>query len=131
MRAARLAMLYFAIVFGVGFVLGVFRVLVLLPRMGERSAELLEAPFMLLAMLLTARWLVSRFPCTSLEHANVGLLAMGLVLLADLGVGLGMRGMTLAEVFLDRDPVAGAVYYALLCIFAALPWLTGRRKDAA
>ena len=53
---------YFALVFGVGFLLGVVRVLALVPRLGERWAELAEMPLMLVAIILSARVVVRRFP---------------------------------------------------------------------
>ena len=37
---------YFALVFGAGFVMGAIRVPLLVPRLGERVAELIEMPFM-------------------------------------------------------------------------------------
>jgi len=46
----RTAARYFAIVFGVGFVLGAVRVPLLVPRLGERVAELAEMPLMFAAM---------------------------------------------------------------------------------
>jgi hypothetical protein len=127
---------YFALVFGVGFALGTIRVLWLVPLVGVRAAELIEAPLMLAATVLAARWVVRRYcaGCGSLALLGVGLLAVGLVLVADLAVGVGLRGMTLREVFTQRDAVSGKVYYALLGIFALMPWLLrargGRRANA-
>ena len=46
MRTLKSAVLYFAIVLGTGFVLGSVRVPFLVPRFGERYAELLEMPIM-------------------------------------------------------------------------------------
>jgi hypothetical protein len=40
----RAALAYLAIVFGTGFVLGMFRVPILVPLIGERWAELAEMP---------------------------------------------------------------------------------------
>ena len=42
---------YFALVFGAGFVLGVLRISFLVPRFGERLAELAEMPLMLLVIV--------------------------------------------------------------------------------
>jgi hypothetical protein len=75
------AVAYFAIVFGVGFCLGTFRVLVAVPRLGVRTAELIELPFMLVASVGAAQWVGRRFtavcegPSTALA---VGGLAFGL-----------------------------------------------------
>jgi hypothetical protein len=37
--------------------------------------------------------------------------------------------MSAAEVFLNRDPVTGAAYYAALLIFAAMPTIMARRRQ--
>lgn len=127
-RLGRVAAIYFAIVFGVGFALGPIRVLWLEPRLGLRAAELLEAPFMLVAIVVAGRW-VGRRLCSSHSPAfrlSVGLLTASLVLAADVGVGVGLRDMSVTEVFTQRDPVSGPVYYALLALTAVAPWLLGR-----
>lgn len=54
--------IYFGLVFSVGFVLGIARVLLLVPQLGERWAEIAEAPLMLVAILFSARFIVRRFP---------------------------------------------------------------------
>jgi hypothetical protein len=61
MRTLKAAALYFTLVFGTGFVLGPVRVLWAVPRFGIRAAELMEAPLMLMAMVLAARWTVRRY----------------------------------------------------------------------
>lgn len=128
MRWAMVGTVYFAIVFGIGFVLGPIRVLWLEPWLGLRAAELIEAPFMLAAIILAGRW-VGRALCSSQRSAfrlSVGLLAAGLVLAADVGVGVGLRHMSVAEVFTQRDPVSGPVYYALVMLTALAPWWLSR-----
>lgn len=55
MNVLKAGALYFAIVFGAGFVLGPIRVLWLVPRVGTRVAELMEMPVMLLVSVLSAR----------------------------------------------------------------------------
>ena len=57
MRIIAGAVLYFLIVFGVGFVLGPVRVYWLERQLGETMATLCEAPFLLIAIVLAARWL--------------------------------------------------------------------------
>ena len=47
----------FLIVFGIGFLLGPVRVFWLGPRLGETMATLCEAPFLLIAIVIVARWL--------------------------------------------------------------------------
>jgi hypothetical protein len=127
-RVLRSAAVYFALVFGAGFVLGMIRVPLLVPRLGERVAELLEAPFMAVAIMLAAHWIGRRFAGSDRELLAVGLVAAGLVLAADLLVGVALRGMSPFEVLLERDVVAGSVYYLLVGLFALLPWWMRRRS---
>jgi hypothetical protein len=132
MRILKAAAVYFGIVFGVGFVIGSIRVPLIEPQVGVRIAQLIESPFMLLAVCLAGRW-VGRRLCigySPLALLMVGLVAAALVLSADLVVGIGLRGMSLAEVFTNRDPVSGTVYYLLIAAYAVMPWLFGRRSEA-
>lgn len=84
---------------------------------------------MLLATVLAARWVIRRFPeaRTSAARLSIGGIALGLILAGELAVGIRLRGMTPAEVFLNRDPVSGTAYYVSLILFAAMPWLVSRR----
>jgi hypothetical protein len=129
MQPFKLAVLYFLIVFGAGFVLGTIRVLVVVPQLGERTAELLEMPVMLIVIVAAARWINRRDPEVHGRSAliQIGLMALGLVLAADLVVGVAIRGMSPVEALLPRDPVSGTAYYLSLLLFAAMPWLLARR----
>ena len=51
---------YFAIVFGAGFVFGTVRVMWLVPTVGVRVAELTELPLMLAVVFFAARWVNRR-----------------------------------------------------------------------
>lgn len=121
--------IYFGMVFAVGFLLGPIRVLILEPRVGIRWAELMEMPLMLAAIYFSARWLVKR----QAQHWNAparlaaGLIAMALVLAADISVGIGLRGMSFTEVFTGRDPISGTAYYLSLLVFGLAPWAVARR----
>jgi hypothetical protein len=52
--------IYFVLVFAVGFVLGTIRTLWAVPRLGVRTAELMEAPIMFGVSILMARWVVAQ-----------------------------------------------------------------------
>jgi hypothetical protein len=125
----RNAAVYFALVFGAGFCLALVRIPVLEPRFGQRWAELVEMPFMLVAIVLAARWVVRRFavPPAAAARLGMGLLALALMLAAEFGLVLSLRGMSIAQYFATRDPVSGAVYYLMLAFYALLPFLYARR----
>jgi hypothetical protein len=127
-RILRAAATYVAIVFGTGFVLGTIRVLFVIPRLGERNAELIEAPLMLVATILAARWIIGgfRFASAPLNALIIGFVALGLLLIAELGVVM-LRGVPLSEYIAGRDPVSCSVYLAMLVVFALMPWLVARR----
>jgi len=98
------------------------------PRFGERTAELMETPIMLVVTILAARWVVQRItvPRTPTTRLAVGLVALGLLLVTEFAVVLPLRGLTISEYFASRDPVAGTVYILMLGVFAIMPLLVGR-----
>lgn len=127
-RTAVAGLVYFVLVFGAGFVLGPIRVLWLVPRLGERAAELLEAPVMLAVIVVSAIFVTRRFGvASSAARLVIGMMALALVLLLELTVVLELRGLTLQQYVASRDPVAGAVYCALLVVLAMAPLLAPGR----
>lgn len=129
MRILKAGALYFALVFGAGFVLGPIRILWAVPRFGTRVAELMEAPFMFVVTILAARWIVSRLavPPKPLSRLCMGCAALGLMLVAEFGLVLWLRGLSISEYLASRDPVSGTVYYAMLGVFCVMPLLVVRR----
>lgn len=122
---------YFALVFASGFILGFIRVLIVVPRLGERTAELIEAPVMLTAIYFAARFITRRFAALHpLEYLHSGLFALLLLLVTEFSVVLGLRGLSIREYLTERDPVAGAVYLVLLIIFALMPWFVGKSRTS-
>jgi type IV secretory pathway TrbD component len=117
------ALLYFAIVFGAGFVLGAIRTLWVVPRIGTRRAELMEMPIMLMVTIVAARWIVLHpmIPATVPARLAMGGIALALLLVAEFGLMLWLRGMSIKEYLAARDPVSGRVYYAMLFVFAIMP----------
>jgi hypothetical protein len=132
MRILAASALYFAIVFGVGLVLGPIRVLWLEPWLGKTLAVLCEAPFLLAAMVGAARWVRRRVGLRRdwRSLAAMGLGALVLQQLADFAVGLWLRGMNAAEQLAAFATPAGLIYAAALVAFAAMPALVGRGRRA-
>jgi hypothetical protein len=125
-------LVYFALVFGVGFILGFFRVLILVPLVGDRLAELLEAPLMLAAIYFSSRFVTRRFVALRrVEYFYSGLLALLILLAVEFTVVLALQGLSIREYLAERDPVVGAVYVVMLVIFAVMPVLLGRARVEA
>lgn len=127
-RILNAALVYFVIVFGAGSLLGPIRMLLVVPRVGERVAELLEAPLMLVVIIVAANWIVRKFQLRPvlMDRLGAGAVAFLLGLLFEFGLVLKLRGLTLDEYFASRDPVAAGVYYLNLVLFALMPLLVKR-----
>jgi hypothetical protein len=129
MQILKASLLYFALVFGVGFVLGTIRTLWVAPRVGMRIAELMETPIMLVVIIVAARWIVHRLalPSVPSSRLSMGFVALGLMLVAEFGLVLWLRGLSIREYLATRDPVSGTVYYLMLGVFAIIPLFVVRR----
>lgn len=130
-RIPGIAAAYFGIVFGAGFLLGSVRVIFLVPRFGERVAELAEMPFMFGVIYFAAGYVVSRFrTCVGPRGwAGVGVVALSLLILAELLLAAVLTGRGVGEYIAARDPVSGGVYLGMLLVFAAMPWLRCKQAD--
>ena len=124
-KTIRAALVYFAIVLGTGFVLGMFRVPILVPRIGERWAELAEMPIMAAVIFYSAGYVLRRYPeiCSPRRSLATGVLALALSVTAEMGLAVLLQNQTLAEFIKSRDKVSGSVYIGLLLVFAVMPRL--------
>ena len=104
------------------------RVPLLVPRLGVRIAELLEVPVMFLVIVLSARFVVSRFtlPPGARTRLSTGFVALALLVAAELSLAALVQGQTVTQYIASRDPVSGSVYLAMLGLFAAMPLLLAR-----
>lgn len=127
MQITKSGVLYFALVFGAGFVFGTIRTLWVVPRLGARTAELMETPIILAVTVLAARWVVRRLsvPFTLSSRLGMGCLALALMLIAEFGLVVPLRGISISQYLANRDPVSGTVYYVMLGVFAVMPLLGG------
>ncbi|MGO8736079.1 MAG: hypothetical protein ACLQVM_25170 [Terriglobia bacterium] len=121
---------YFALVFAAGFVLGTIRTLWVVPRLDMRTAELMEEPIMFGISILAARWVVRHrgIPPLRSRRLAMGCIALALMLAVEFSVVLWIRGMTIRGYFETRDPVSGALYFLTLGAFAVIPVFVGRRR---
>lgn len=128
-KTLRAALLYFAIVLGAGFVLGMFRVPFLVPKLGERWAELVEMPVMAAVIFYSAGYILRRYPEINQAGRSlwVGFLALGFSVSAELALATVLQRQTLAEFIGSRDKVSGSVYLVLLVVFAFMPRLRLRQ----
>ena len=129
MQMVKAGLLYFTLVFGAGFVLGPIRILWVVPHLGTRIAELMEAPIMFVIVVLATRWTVQRLAVSPTPRSRLGMggIGLALMLVAELTLVLWLRGLSIREYLSSRDPVSGTVYYVLLGVFALMPLLVARR----
>jgi hypothetical protein len=128
-RALQLGLLYFAAIFALGFVLGSFRVLWLLPRVGEWAAVAMELP-----VILGAAWLISgrlvRDRRLSLTQAGImGGSAFVWLMLAEAGLSLLLAGRSLSEHLALYAEWPHRLGLAGQLAFAALPLLRHRHRS--
>src|SRR5262252_7430345 len=127
------ALLYFAAVFGAGFMLGTVRVLLLVPRIGVRSAELLETPLMIIISVFAARWAVRRagIQNSSRDRLSMGSLALIFMLAAELAMTAFLRNESIVDAIANRDPISGTAYLCALVLFGLMPWIAGGIQDTS
>ncbi len=121
-RSASAGIVYFAVVFGVGFVLGTVRVLVIQPRIGQLIAVLVELPVMLTVSWFACRWVVRQFAVRDSrpDRLVMGAVAFALVMIAELGVSVFVFGRTPTahlESFRAADTVLGLLMQMLFALF--------------
>lgn len=128
MQVVKAGVLYFALVFGAGFVLGTIRTLWVVPRVGAGKAELMEMPIMLVVTIVAARWTVLFLSVSPMWSARLemGCIALVLMLVAEFGFVLWVRGIPIKNYLATRDSVSGTVYYAMLVVFAIMPLLVAK-----
>jgi hypothetical protein len=125
MRAAVPAgVLYFAIVFAVGFALGTLRVTQVAPVLGEVGATVLEVPLMLVASWLACAWLVGSFrvPRTGAARLRMGGIAFVLLIAAEFLLGVAVFGRTVPQLVAAWSTPSGLIGLAAQAVFALIPF---------
>ena len=86
MRILKAGVIYFLLLFALGWTLGPIRELWAVPRFGRMTALLVEAIIMLIAMIVAAGWVTLRFdvPRTLGSKIPMGLVALAILALAEI-----------------------------------------------
>jgi hypothetical protein len=128
-RIANAAIVYWAMVFALGFVLGTVRVLWVIPLVGLMPATLLELPIILAASWLAAGWLVRRFGIAGGGEAlAVGALAFAILMAAECALAGVLTGQTPAQWLADLRQPHALLGLAGQVVFALMPWWRVRRS---
>lgn len=122
-RVLTAAAVYFVLVFAVGLVLGPVRVLWIEPWLGALLAILCEAPLLIIAMIVAARFAPALVGLGGGWSARLlmGVLALVMQQMADLSVGFGLRGVTVQEQLAYFRTLPGYIYITMLVLFALMP----------
>ena len=125
MRAVKAGIVYFLLMFAVGWILGSIRELRAVPHFGPVTATLLEAVIMLIAMVAAARWVIRRFevPQTTPATISIGLVALGLLIPAEIAGVVFLRGLSLQDYFLSFLTAPGMISLVMFLLSAAMPSL--------
>lgn len=109
--ASKAGAVYALIVFLIGFALGTIRVLLIVPRLGESAAVLLETPFMLAASWFVCRWCVDWLdvPRRIGPRCLMGGVAFVVLMTAEFVLGRLVLGRSLTEQLAGYASTAGVI----------------------
>lgn len=121
---------YFIAVFFVAFVIGIIRVLVLVPKIGEVIAVSLEAPVVLSVSWFAARWAAGRFRLTHTisSRLTMGGFAFALLMIVELAMATLIFGQPLSDYFAAVGSLPGAIGLGTQMIFAFIPLIQRTRQ---
>ena len=124
-KAVAAGVVYFALVFAAGFVLGALRVTALEPRLGGLAAVAVELPAMLTVSWLACGWSLRRLKVAPRvrDRAVMGAAAFALLMTAEAGLSMIAFARPLAEFFAGFATPAGALGLAGQIAFALFPLL--------
>ena len=73
-------------------------------------------PVMILVTIISAQWMIRRLniPSGFLPRFSIGILSLSFLLAAEIGVAVGLRGLSISGYLATRDLVSGTVYFIAL-----------------
>ncbi len=125
-------LVYFAITFAVGFLLGVVRQLFLAPALGDTAGLLIEAPLILVTAYYVARAVVRGLPVpsTTIDRLVVGGVGLSALLATEYAMAAVLRGWTLQQWLEALATRNGAISLAMFSVFAVIPLIVQRQLVA-
>ena len=125
MRKVAAGVVYFLLMFAVGWILGPIRELWAVPHLGRVEATLLEAIIILIAMVVATRWVIRRFEVPQATPATIaiGLVALGLLTPAEIAGVVFVRELSLQDYFSSFLTAPGMISLVMFLLFAAMPTL--------
>ena len=122
-RVLRAGVLYFTIIFGIGFGLGTIRVLLLVPRLGAVTSELIELPIILTAAWILCGRLITHFQVPRHWPARfaMGAIAFTLLMIAEAVLSVGLFGNSITAHFASYRSLYGGLGLLGQVIFATFP----------
>jgi len=116
-------------IYGAGFALGLVRAVLVAPSIGERRAQLLEAPVVVLIGFILAGRVRDRLrACPPGALILAGSVGIAVLLALEVATGVLLRGSSVRDALVNPDPLAGSVYYAAVLLLLVLPSLRGRSR---
>ena len=118
---------YASVAFAAGFALGVLRILVLAPRVGEEAAVLIELPVILTVSWIICRRLIAlmRVSHKSAARAIMGLSALTALLAAEAVLGVLAFDRPLFDLVTRDRSTAELLGLAGQLLYATFPWVQG------
>lgn len=131
---------YFGIVFSIAFLFGTIRVILIVPRVGELIAVVMEMPAVLMVSWKSACWTVGKYDIAQrfTDRATMGGVAFVTLICAELSLSVVAFGKTPSEFRREQTSstpkllgLAGQVLYGLFPIIEGrLKHRLQREKDA-
>ena len=123
MRILKAGVIYFLLLFALGWILGPI-------RFGRMTALLVEAIIMLIAMIVAAGWVTLRFdvPQTLGSTIPVGLVALAILAPAEIAGVLWVRGQSLQDYAASFVTAPGVISLVMFVLFAVMPTLVHASK---
>ena len=121
---------YYAIVFGLAFVMGVARTMVIAPRLGATVAVLLEVPIIVATSWVTVRHLLRHCAPTFPQSAAMGAVAFTLTMGSEVILARLLRGQSVIAWAADVMTPLGLIGLAGQIAFAVMPVLVAQDRNS-